>query len=84
MKGIMKNMLLISSMILMCIRAAYSQENPPVKENPPLRIGIDIAPGIAWIKPNSSNISSDGSRFGFLYGLMGSIILHLIMEYHPV
>ena len=65
----MKKILFISAIIFICVKAVYSQENFP------FRIGVDIASGLAWIKPNSSNITSDGSKFGFQYGLMGDYYL---------
>lgn len=68
----MKKELLFIALIIFSFKAVYSQDtSTPVKENSPMRIGINIAPGIAWIKPNSNNITSNGSKFGFLYGLIG-------------
>ena len=35
-----------------------------------LKIGLEVAPGLAWIKGVSNNVKSSGSRIGFGYGLM--------------
>jgi len=34
------------------------------------RFGFKVAPSLAWLKPDVKNFSSDGSKIGFIYGLM--------------
>lgn len=34
------------------------------------RFGFKVAPSLAWMKPDMKNFSSDGSKLGFIYGIM--------------
>jgi hypothetical protein len=66
----MRKILFSAVLILICLQTVFSQETPQLKETAAFRIGINVAPGIAWMKANSNNLTSKGSRFGFLYGLI--------------
>ncbi len=35
-----------------------------------LRFGFKVAPSLAWLKPDIKGYESDGSKIGFIYGLM--------------
>src|SRR6185295_13060842 len=35
-----------------------------------LRFGFKVAPSLAWLKPDTKGYESDGSKIGFVYGLM--------------
>src|SRR5215216_4456840 len=35
-----------------------------------LRFGFKVAPSLAWLKPDIKGYESDGSKLGFIYGLM--------------
>ncbi|HLG34261.1 MAG TPA: porin family protein [Bacteroidia bacterium] len=48
------------------VSVAVAQEKPDTK----FRFGFKVAPSLAWLKPDIMNYSSNGSRIGFIYGLM--------------
>src|SRR5437764_2973738 len=35
-----------------------------------LRFGFKVAPSLAWLKPDVKGFSSNGSKIGFIYGIM--------------
>jgi opacity protein-like surface antigen len=39
-------------------------------EDEGLHFGLKICPSLAWLKTDTKNIESDGSKFGFSYGLI--------------
>ena len=62
----MKKIFAIISVV--CITGIVAaQDNKPETK---FRFGFKVAPSIAWMKPDVKYFSSDGSRIGFIYGLM--------------
>lgn len=52
-----------------------NQENPTGRNNSrvPLKLGLKIAPNLAWMNPSTKDYSSDGVRLGTTIGLVGDI-----------
>ena len=64
-----KNGLIIALLIMFLYNAGYSQDSKS-KDSRNFKIGLKLAPGIAWLKPNSENLSNQGAKLGFSYGLV--------------
>ncbi len=64
----MKKTVLIFTVILLTYNINYSQETN--QDTKFVRIGLKVAPSVAWMKPNSTTYTNNGSKFGFSYGLM--------------
>ena len=37
-----------------------------------IELGLSLKPAISWLKPNTDEVESQGSRFGFTYGLVSN------------
>ena len=46
----------------------YAQDNSSSISK--FRFGFKVAPSLAWLKPDANDYESDGSKIGFIYGLM--------------
>jgi hypothetical protein len=64
----MKKIVLLFS-LLFIYTVIFSQEKTTL-EFRNIKLGLKVAPGLAWLKPNSSNLSKRGAKFGFSYGLV--------------
>lgn len=56
----MKRIVLVSFFLLTTV-FTYAQK---------FHFGLMAAPGIAWMKPNTDGVKSDGSKIGFSYGIV--------------
>jgi opacity protein-like surface antigen len=59
----MKKALLIVIALVMIAPAALAQDDPGV------RFGLKLAPNMSWQRPDTKGIDSDGSKFGYTFGL---------------
>ena len=59
----MKKLLLIASFILGSI-SIFAQEEPA------FHFGVKASPSLAWLRSDTKGYASDGSKFGFSYGLI--------------
>jgi opacity protein-like surface antigen len=59
----MKKALLIVIALGMIAPAALAQDDPGV------RFGLKLAPNMSWQRPDTKGIKSDGSKFGYTFGL---------------
>lgn len=52
-----------------------NKENPAGRNNTrvPLKLGLKIAPNLAWMNPSTKDYTSDGARLGTTIGLVGDI-----------
>jgi len=53
--------------------SAKTTPPPPSSSSPAgskFRFGFKVAPALAWLKPDIKDYESDGSKVGFIYGLM--------------
>jgi len=63
-----KILLLVITLVLLFARAGFSQD-------PPVRLGLKIAPNISWMNPNEKNYTSNGSSVGFSFGFISEFRL---------
>jgi opacity protein-like surface antigen len=56
--------LAILTAALIGLPAAQAQDDPSV------RFGIKLSPNMAWLRPDTKGLKSDGSVFGYSFGLM--------------
>jgi hypothetical protein len=47
-----------------------AQDNASASSDSKLRFGFKVAPSLAWLKPDVKGFSSNGSKLGFIYGIM--------------
>ena len=59
----MKKLLIIASFILISI-SIFAQEEPA------FHFGVKASPSLAWLRSDTKGYASDGSKFGFSYGLI--------------
>ena len=59
----MKKLLLIASFILGSL-SIFAQEEPA------FHFGVKASPSLAWLRSDTKGYASDGSKFGFSYGLI--------------
>ena len=59
----MKKLLIIASFILVSI-SIFAQEEPA------FHFGVKASPSLAWLRSDTKGYASDGSKFGFSYGLI--------------
>src|SRR5690606_8691362 len=45
------------------------------QEQRPLRFGLKVSPNVGWFKPDTKGVSSDGTQWGFSYGLMSEFAI---------
>lgn len=59
----MKKLLIIASFILISM-SIFAQEEPA------FHFGVKASPSLAWLRSDTKGYASDGSKFGFSYGLI--------------
>ena len=59
----MKKILLILTLLMMV-------SNLKAQEDPKMHFGLKVAPSLTWIKTDTKGLTSEGTKFGFGYGLM--------------
>ena len=59
----MKKLLIIASFILISL-TIFAQEEPA------FHFGVKASPSLAWLRSDTKGYASDGSKFGFSYGLI--------------
>jgi hypothetical protein len=73
--------LIVACFILASSTISYSQDTTKTQtpageapskyqEDPGMRFGFKLSPTMAWLKSSTKGIESDGSKFGFVYGLI--------------
>jgi len=50
---------------------AFLSANITNAQEQKFHFGLKVAPTLAWLNPDTKGLNSDGSKLGFLYGLMG-------------
>src|ERR1051325_7694083 len=63
----MKKIFVIS---LFTVFALYTSAQETKSNTQKFHFGLKAAPSLAWLKTDSKTLSSDGSKFGFSYGLI--------------
>jgi hypothetical protein len=63
----MKKILALASTLLITVYSFAQDSGGSIDK---FRFGFKVAPSLSWMKPDVKNFSSDGSRVGFIYGLM--------------
>jgi hypothetical protein len=63
----MKKILVPVSIICFVFSASAQENGGSINK---FRFGFKVAPSLAWMKPDVKNFSSNGSKLGFIYGLM--------------
>lgn len=57
------------TLLLICLVAASASMAQSDSE-PKLHFGLKVAPSLAWLRTDTKGLESDGSKFGFAYGLI--------------
>ena len=63
----MKKIFALASVLLITVYSFAQDSGGSIDK---FRFGFKVAPSLSWMKPDVKNFSSDGSRVGFIYGLM--------------
>ena len=63
----MKKLVLLSLIIIIAIKALAQSTSGGTQK---LHFGLKAAPSLAWLRTDSKIIKSDGTKFGFNYGLI--------------
>ena len=66
---IMKKILLSVLLVVLLVPMAFSLDPSG------FRFGLKASPSVVWMRPETTNYTSDGLRVGFSYGLVGDIRL---------
>lgn len=56
--------------ILLILALLITASQLKAQEDPKLHFGLKVFPSLAWIKTDTKGLNSDGTKFGFGYGLM--------------
>ncbi|MFM7017025.1 MAG: porin family protein [Bacteroidota bacterium] len=56
-------------LVVLCI--AFMTANITNAQEQKFHFGLKVAPTVAWMKPDTKGLHSDGSKLGFTYGLVG-------------
>lgn len=62
----MKKLSAMIAVVLLTGTMAHAQSDNATK----FRLGIKLAPNLGWIRADTKGVKSDGSRFGYSFGLM--------------
>ena len=74
----MKRAITITLLACGLVPCLFAQEPAPTaasSSTSAFRLGVKLAPNFAWMRADSKDLSSDGSRMGYSFGLLGDFAL---------